>query len=508
MDFLREILRVVTSKSDAKKTLPELFEEDGEEQLSSRFLKGILDGKYSSDDEVANDLYGTSKSDQRYRTLKSRLSDRLMHALLFLQIKQPEHSEYLSYYYKCTRNLICSQTLLRFASRRAGTHLAERTLTTAMKYQFTDVSLALTSLLRESAGISMQRKEFYYYNTLLKKLIDTLAAEYRSEELYDTLNMDLTFSRKKKSLITKQAEQCLEEIERLSKEYSSHSLILGYHRMALAEADVKGDFESSIERCDAALKYLGDNPHLSQRARIGEFSITRMLSCLYTRKYSEALRMSDNCISSFIEAGHNWYLALDVSCASALLCGEYQKAEAFHLMATSHKRFALQNEITKEWWFLYNAYLNLSEALGLKPVLEEKKKVTFRLSTFLNSVPEFAKEKKIYNVHILILHAAFLIVEGNYDQAEKRIEYLRVYMTRYLKEKEFNRTRAFLRLLTSFPRLGFNAQLLRRDNAKMLAELQATANDPMPSETNEFIQYEVIYEQLLQVMAQHELAEV
>ena len=218
--------------------------------------------------------------------------------------------------------------------------------------------------------------------------------------------------------------------------------------------------------------------------------------------------MSDNCISSFIEAGHNWYLALDVSCASALLCGEYQKAEAFHLMATSHKRFALQNEITKEWWFLYNAYLNLSEALGLKPASEEKKKVTFRLSTFLNSVPEFAKEKKIYNVHILILHAAFLIVEGNYDQAEKRIEYLRVYMTRYLKEKEFNRTRAFLRLLTSFPRLGFNAQLLRRDNAKMLAELQETANDPMPSETNEFIQYEVIYEQLLQVMAQHELAEV
>jgi len=504
MEFIREILRVVTSKSDSKKTLPELHDE-GEDQLSSRFLKGVLESRYQNDDEIAFDLYGTDKSDQRYRTLKSRLSERVLHALLFLQIKQPEHSEYLSYYYKCTRNLICSQTLMRFASRKAGSQLAVRTLTVAQKYQFTDVSLALASLLRESAGISLQKKDFFFYNTLLKRLVDTLAAEYRCDELYDTLNMDLVYSRKKRSIFLKQTDECKSEIFNLMQMYQSHSLILSYHRISLFEADVAGDFEQSIKCCDNALKYLHANPHLSQKARIGEFSLTQMLSCLFLRRYKEALKMSESCISSFIEAGHNWFLAVDVAFAAALLSGDYEAADRFNQLATSHKRFPQQNEITKERWFLYNAYLNLAEMLELKERTEEKRKIAFRLSTFLNSVPEFAKEKKIYNVHILILHAAFLVVEGNYELAEKRIEYLRVYSTRYLKEKDFNRTRAFLRLLSTFPRLGFNAQLLRRENMKLLAELQETANDPMPAETNEFIPYEVMYEALLNAMARNDV---
>lgn len=504
MDFLKEILRVVTSKSDPRKTLPELFELE-DDQLSSRFIRGLDDNTFSSDDEAASVLYGSSKSDQRFRTLKSRTSDRLLHSLLFLQIKQPEHSEYLSYYYKCTRNLICSQTLLRFASRRAASHLAERTLTIATRYQFTDICLTLTALLRETAGIMGERRRFMHYNDELRRYLKVLEAEYRSDELLDVLIMTAEQTRLKRSKLIELAHEALNEIHSLVSIYRTHTLTLGYHRIALLKAELESNYAESIRQCDEALSYLKSHPHLSQKARVGEFSIKRMLSSIYIRQYDGALVMADQCINSFIEAGHNWYVALDVSCASALLCGEYQLAERFNSIATSHKRFPQQNEITKERWFLYNAYLNLAEMLGLKERTDEKRKIAFRLSTFLNSVPEFAKEKKIYNVHILILHAAFLIAEGNYDLAEKRIEYLRVYTTRYLKEKDFNRTRAFLRLLSSLPRLGFNAQLLRRENTKLLEELHATASDPMPAETNEFIPYDVIYEALLNVVAKNDV---
>jgi len=500
MEFLKEIIRVVTSKSDPRKTLPELYDAT-DDQLSSRFIRGLESNLFHSDDEAAEVLYGTNKSDQRFRTLKSRASDRLLHSLLFLQIKQPEHSEYLSYYYKCTRNLICSQTLLRFASRKAATHLAERTIAIATRYQFTDICLALTALLRETAGIMGERRRFMAHNEELRRYLRILEAEYRSGELLDIIIMTAEQTRLKRSKLIELASEAITEMHALVKVHGTHTLILGYHRIALLKAELESKYEESIQQCDEALKYLLSHPHLSQKARVGEFTIKRMLSSLYIRQYRESLVMAEQCIYCFIEAGHNWYVALDVSCASALLCGEYVLAERYSSIATSHKRFPQQNEITKERWFLYNAYLNLAEMLELKEKSDEKRKIAFRLSTFLNSVPEFAKEKKIYNVHILILHAAFLIAEGNYDLAEKRIEYLRVYTTRYLKEKDFNRTRAFLRLLSSFPRLGFNAQLMRRDNTKALAELHATANDPMPAETNEFIPYDVIYEALLNVVA-------
>ncbi|MCO6465128.1 MAG: hypothetical protein J5I53_00795, partial [Bradyrhizobiaceae bacterium] len=93
------------------KTLPEAFDQDGADDKNyfvTVYIKGILDGTFATDADAAKAIYGTGTTDQRYRTLKSRVYDRLIRSILQLQVKQPEHSEYLSYYYKCTRNMICA----------------------------------------------------------------------------------------------------------------------------------------------------------------------------------------------------------------------------------------------------------------------------------------------------------------------------------------------------------------------------------------------------------------
>jgi hypothetical protein len=499
VEILREILRVVTSKSDPKKTLPELSDSP-EENLTTRFLLGLHDGKYKNDDEAASDLYGSNHSDQRYRTLKSRTSERLIHALLFLQVKQPEHSEYLSYYYKCTRNLIAAQTLMRFASRKAGVSVAERALTVAKKYQFSDLCLALVALLRESAGIFAERKLFMAYNDELKYYLRLLEAEYKSDEYLDLLSMEFRHTRRTKAHLKELSESYVTEINELVVEYPSHNLRLNYYRLSLIYHEIRESFESIISTCETAISYLHANQHLIQKARLGEFGLTKMLNCIIIRRFADASSMSDEVIASFIEGGNNWYYAIDLSIISAIQSGDYGRAWSYYEKAVNHRSFPLQSQIVHELWNVYLAYLVLCEELGLVELPQTKKKAVFRLSSFLNSVPEFSKDKKVANLLIIVAQVSYLVIQGNFDQAEKRIDYLRVYMSRYLREREYNRTRAFLRMLNTFSRCSFEPKRIRSENEKYFTLLRETSNDPMPGDTNEIIPYEVLYEQLLQAL--------
>lgn len=496
MEILREILRVVTSKSDPKKTLPELSDSP-EENITTRFLLGVSEGKYRNDDEAAMDIYGSSHSDQRYRTLKSRSFERLLHALLFLQVKQPEHSEYLSYYYKCTRNLIAAQTLMRFASRKAGTQVAERTLTVAKKYEFTDLCLNLTVLLRETAGIFTQKKQFLEYNEQLKYYLRLLDAEYRSDELLDMLIMEYRHTRRTKLFLKDLSETYLNELDQLHNTFGSHSLTLNRFRLLLVYFEIRDDFQSIIDACDNAILYLNGRPHLIQKARLGEFGLTKMLNCIIVRRFRDALPITDNVITSFIEGGNNWFFSIDLSFLIAMHCGDYQRAANYYDKATSHRSFQLQGSIIHELWMVYAAYLHIVELFGLYQPSNSTRKSSFRLSTFLNSVPEMSKDKKVANLMVLIAHVVILILNSDFDTAEKRIDYLRVYMSRYLKERDFNRARYFLKLLNSFARCSFEPTRIRRENQPLFEQMQATYLDPMPGDTTEILPYELLYEQLL-----------
>ena len=507
MEILKEILRIVTSKSEVPKVLPELDDDADPEirdSLTAQFLHGLNEDRYEDDEHAAVELYGTGKSDQRYRTLKSRVFERLLHSILFLQVKQPEHSEYLSYYYKCTRNLICAQSLMRFASRTAGFHVAQKTLTIAQKYQFTDICLTLSVLLRESAGFWGQKKKFNHYNALVKKYFRVLEAEYRSDELLDLHAIENSYTSRTKAFLLNLGDEILEEIQALEEEFQSHLLKLNVFRHRINLAHTSGNPHDMIVTCDDAIQYLTSNPHLSQPARLGEFRLRKMMMQLIVRKSAAAFEEADAVVESFRLGGNNWYIALTYATAAAFHEQKFDAAERFIEQAVSHRKFQLLGELQVETWIVYDAYIHLAVRLGLYTSSRPEKQKSFRLSTYLNSVPEESKVKKVANVLILISHAFFLILDGEFDAAERRIEYLKVYGSRYLKEKHYSRVRIFIRLLQSVPRNSFLADEVRRSNKDLYEQLLLTREEQMPSTLNEFIPFETLYNSLLDFLERYE----
>ena len=500
MEILKEILRIVTSKSDKAKVFPELIEDDiASTSLAGRFLNGMANDTYANDEDAAKDLYGTDAGDQRFRTLKSRTYERLMQSVLFLQVKQPEHSEYLSYYYKCMRNLIGAQTLIRFASRRAGYAIAHKTLTVAQKYEFTDICLSLAVLLRESAAVWNKRTTFLHHHRDVVKYQNALRCEYDADFMLHHIKMEMTVTSRKRSYLMDLHKDAMIKVESMCREHNTYLLRLNSIRAAVNYYDFIEDFVGVINECKRAIQYLNSQPHLLLRNRYGEFILQNMSAALYLRRYDEAFQLADSCIESFTEAGNNWYFASDLSFVAAINIQDYTKAEYYYSRATNHRKFTMLSESTRERWIIYGAYLLLAERLGLHAPSQSKTK-TFRLTTYLTSLPEESKSKKVYNVLIIVSHVFYLMLNKDFDTAEKRIDDLHIYSSRYLKEKHFHRVRIFLRLIQSFPKHSFIPEQIQKNTKDIYSELVASSRNPMPSETNELIPFEVMFESLLTTM--------
>lgn len=509
MEVLRELLQIIATKSDMTKTLPEAFDQDGADDKNyfvTVYIKGILDGTFATDADAAKAIYGTGTTDQRYRTLKSRVYDRLIRSILQLQVKQPEHSEYLSYYYKCTRNMICAQSLIRFASRKAGFEIAERTMAIANKYQFTDINVTLSKLLCETAAVRGYKRKFELYRNLTEKYLAIQNAEYRSDFLLDQFLLAITLSTPTIQSLSKLGIDALKEIEEYESIHHTHTLILNKYRVQIALYEVQEERDRFLVACNQAIVYLESNPHLSQPARLGEFRLRKIMMLLMTQNIEEAYSSAESVYNSFREGGNNWYVALYFSAVACLRFGDYGKAREYHSLAIKQRQFAHQNEATLETWTIIEAYVTLAERLilptqGIDPPKHKK----FDFQSYINSVPEESKKKKIANTVILVSHVCFLTLEKDFAGAEARIDYIKVYASRYIREKHYNRVRTFLRMLQNFAKCSFDPYAIRSENTTLYKTLKSTSKQHTTETMCEYIQFEVLYEALLGFLEKYEL---
>lgn len=503
MEILRELLRIVTSKSDSKRVFPELYESSSDENpasLAGMYLHGVINGTFRTDAEAAEFLYGVADTDVRYRVLKSRAIDRSVHAVLMMQIKTPEYSEYLSAYYKCTRNLIAAQTLLRFAARSASDWLARKTLTMARKYEFTDICLPLSVLLRDSAAFYNKPRIFHHLDDQVQHYMRVLYAEYSTTAVFHRLSFQGLATNTKSVVLVEATQRAMREFEAIADGLESHRLTLNRLRLVSLTASVTDQHSLFIKTCDEAIDYLQSKPHLSQPARIGEFLLDKMIVLVLLRRPAEALQSAEIVAASFTPGGRNWYLVYQFLTAASLQNLEFAKAHQYLREATSQRRFTLMPASEREAWALFGAYIYLAQQLRLYEPEDPRTFQNFRLSTFLNSIPELTREKKVETALVLIAQIFFLITEGDDDTAQRRIEYLKVYCSRYMRDKSFLRIRIFMRMLQAFPRSSFYPDEIERRNAELFKRLQEHGSDYMGEHVNEYIPFEVMYRAVLDVI--------
>jgi len=388
---------------------------------------------------------------------------------------------------------------MRFASRKAGYIVAQKTLTTAERYEFTDLCLTLSVLQRDTAALWEDYALFTALSAKVKKYSLLLLSEHESDYLLDETNFQSKFTRQTQSQLEKNHHEILLRIDEMNVNTPSYKLHLNCARARILFYETSKQFGEMRRVCLETLSFLQSQPHLAHRARLGEFRLRLLEADVITRQTDISPNADADCLSLFRQPGVNWCSAQNLIFVKYLHRLDYARAYEVYNCVVNHRSYHLTGDNVKERWSLNEVLLILCSRLNLWAAPTSSIE-HFRLSRFLNSMPLESKSKQGSNILILVFETMYLLLSHKYEQAESRILYLNVYCTRYLREEGHIRVQLFIKALQYVPRYRSDAASLKNAISPFITMIREAGTVPMPGEINELLPYEVILEAYIRLL--------
>ncbi|MCB0550584.1 MAG: hypothetical protein KDD19_23645 [Phaeodactylibacter sp.] len=474
MKHLIEISKIVNRKKVRK---IEIFDDHSLRHKNSKFnefFEGLQGSKFKTDRDAAQQLYGCSPSDPKYRQLKSRFRKRLLNTLFFLDVNIPSASSYDRAYYSCNKDWALVKTLLWYDAPHTAAQLARQTLTTALKFQFADLILNCARVLRAYAAENGDERSFETYDQHIREYSQALEAEIRSEELYQRviLNYHLPAS-KNTPLLAKQIQSYCDTLVNLSEQYNCPVIYYNMYLVWVCRYEMQQDFEAMLEVCEQGEKYIAQNPVFEQESKLIIFQTKKMSAYLHLRNYRDGRINAEKCLNSFPENSEAWFTFMEYYFLLAMHTENYINAIAIFNQATDNSKFKKLDNAIQEKWNIFEGYVNyIIEAEGKNnKVLKMQPQRSFRGSKVLNSQVAYSREYRIFSVLLLILQILFLLERKAISGIPERIDRLKKYANRQLRKDEYHRPSQFIRLLQQLNKADFHPEEMSNTN-KYLSSLK------------------------------------
>jgi len=461
MKELKELTRVVTKNK--VKRIEIIGDINHSKSLIHQLYTGIVEGKYNSDKEAEQDLYG-QEGGETYKKLKLRLKQSLQG---------------------------------RFASTSAF-HLAEKLYRKSIEFELTDITV-LT--LRDMIGYLKVRtsdyKKITYYQNLLDHYLKLLSKEHKVDN-YSTslliLNYDYRIGLPEK---VRRAEKYERKIRKIFKKYDSFKLKDYGYKALTRRYEMLNDYKGLLGITLEAANYFEKKERAHYRLAIARFLYRAMICYIQLRNYKEGEQAALKCISLTDNGSNNWLLYHAYYLMLYFHSSQYEKAYSIYKKCRFHPNFKKLFPRAKELWLSLEAYIQYLIQIKKIGVPEEEQK-SFRLRKFLNEVPLFSKDKRNSNIPILILHMLFLLHQKKYEKVYDRVQALEKYTTRYLKAGDSFRSNCFIKMLLQLPKCHYHKQAVIRKTKQLKVRMsEVPINVASQGSETEYIPYETLWEFVL-----------
>ncbi len=491
MKVFKEMVGLVTKQRLHNIELIDERLPDGKENLYLKLFKGIADGAFNSDEEAALQLYQTSPKNKKYLMLKSRLKDRLINTLFFLNHKKIQDSPYQKAVYQCNRNYFCAKILLTHGARTSAIAMAKSTLALARQFDLNEITLLCARMLRHHYSMMGLKQEFSQYNHLAESSLKLVRSETKAEHMYEQLLSQVARSKSYSQELTVTAKEYFNQSKELSKYQQSFHLHLLHYRIGLLYYQVIGNYRLTLNLCNRLQSFLKKNHRYRLASREGEIALLKMVCCLYLNDYKNGKQNADEALKFYVQGSNNWFVVLQNYFLLAMHAGKHKQAADIFEQATGHQRFQYLSEEKSEEWKIFEAYLHY-----VLPVRTGGKE--FKILKFINEVPIYSKDKGGLYPAILIAQLLFMIDRGDEDRIEKNIESLRIFSSRYLSGKKSVRTGIFVKMLRQLVNCHFEPEKVKTKALPYLKKLnESKYSQQTENETMEIIPYEDIWSIIL-----------
>lgn len=455
-DILRFYKRFQLRKSEA-------FDLEGLEEDASKiglFFKAIrTSDAHATDKDIYAKVYGEGVPDTRYHFLKSHCTSFLLDQFLREHVDKRIESAITRGAYVAQKQYVITILLNRLGSKKAALTMTAKTLRMCQRYQLTSLSIDLLEELRHHAFLEGQIRLFKKYSREIERSLGLLHAELEMKKLDQSIRVHLSKSFVPTPALRVLLRAIVKNARAISAEHQdNYAIQVTYCRIQYMACQTEGNITESMAACKRAIAYLKAQEDFYSRSRIGEFAIYLLENTILIEDRTGGSASIALCEEYVAKGSNLWFKYQEYHFLFALHTDQIGMAAAVLREVLSHPRFAVQIDHLKERWHIFTMILHYREwvsqkdaSISAKPVPSLLRYKKYR--EMLKSYPVYIKDKRGFNVSLLILNIMLLLESGRNDEIIEQIEALATYRNKYLRSKEVSQSA----MLFKFFRIMVNA---------------------------------------------------
>ncbi|MDP4680653.1 MAG: hypothetical protein NWS46_09830 [Cyclobacteriaceae bacterium] len=436
-------------------------------------------------------MYGSDIYDQRFRMLKSRLRHKLYDLLLHVEFSDSRFKISTQQYLKC-REYIYKAHVLFFSQED---DMAEKQINKAFAIaevaEFTDVLIDGLEILRSIYSSACKPTDFELTINRLHDLRKLYNTEEYANDIYFKNNMLLTKSIHSRKSNVQTTQDNISVLQKLWKETKSFNIYNRYYSLKLWNLELQGDYEGLIKFTYDAEKDVDKMKVNPMRFDIRQNVYIRTFAYLCIKDFKKGFESAEEGMNIIESTTANWFAHMENYFLLAMHSRNYDKAVSIYSQVDHNTNLKKASQKASERWELMKAYLNF--AVPEKRLI---KRLTF--SDFYNSVEHYNKDKKGYNISLIILEFMHMLNKGDFDLAISKIDAVERYYYRHLNDPGKNpREKQFFKLIKVLMSSGYNS-IVARENGQKYVDKPMEKNQYEPFTDLEIIPYEHLWDIMLQ----------
>lgn len=486
MNELINLARIVTERR--LKVLPLLdFTARHAANKEMALVQLITTEQNRTQQQLIKALYGnlSSASHTAFRKLKSRVQQKLLNHLFFLDDTDPRHpvgrryeQQFMSLYFQVN-------TLFAEGDLHTAEPLARKALRLARTYELTQYAVSCGQMLRALYADLRLPARYRANNVELARNQRVLELEESAAQVYWEVKASMAYTVQACRAVLNKIDFYVEQLRKFHREANSYATLLYYYRTRLYKEELVGNYEEIIRITTVTAKQLAQEKINKLRFDKRYNSYYLVYAHFRIRQASKGLKLAEEYAKDFHPSSVHWPYFMEIYLLLAVHAGQYGQAQELLHMVRKNVHFQKQAVVARQRWDLYEVYLQF-----IRPEASPLRMRNF--TTFIQTVPDHSRDKQGYNVAVLILQFLYYLRQRDLDGLLTRLESLRKYQQRHLREAGALRSQLFFRMLALTVKSEFDPKASRHSAEALLHRLQAA---PPPGEA--FSEIEIIpYENL------------
>lgn len=495
MEELTTLVKIVTDRRLA--VLPFLDFTSRSSNKDLQLVRLLEQDPNATSTKIVKALYGKSDATTQtaFRQLKSRVQRKLLNHLYFLDQNDPRHIVSKRYEQLFLGLLHQAKILNGEGEYKLAEKLFRKALKTAQDAELTQYAVICARLLHNQYAEMRKPAEYKAIGKQLAILQQQLLLEDEAESIFTDIKMFSIHKVRWRKFILTQLPVYESQLEKLHDQVKSYNTFNFLYRTRLSKEELTGNYE-------AIIKLTAETEQAWQKGKVNVKRFDKrfnnymsVYAHLRSRKAAEGLALAEDYFKDFHHSSGNWFYFLETYFMLAVHARQY--VQAYELLQQAHKNpyFQKQRAAAQQRWELYEAYLQF-----IRPEQSPLKMRHF--AQFVQTVPDYSRDKQGYNVAILILQFLYFLRRHDIEGLLARLEGLRKYEQRHLRDPATLRSQLFFRMLLLTVKENFEPEVCERKAQPLLERLRAA---PQPGEAFgeiEIIPYEDLWELTLEILRQ------